>query len=51
MNSNPNKVVEEEEVSLDSEPLDQSRPVPMIPISYEDSDDYAPFDVDSEETQ
>ena len=50
MRLNPDKV-EEEEVPLDDEPLDQSHPVPRIPISYEDSDDYAPFDTDSEETQ
>ncbi|MFA5767820.1 MAG: hypothetical protein WC919_07930 [Candidatus Paceibacterota bacterium] len=50
MDSSPNNV-EEEEVSLDDEPLDQSHPVPRIPITYEDSDDYAPFDTDSEETQ
>jgi hypothetical protein len=39
--------VEEEEISLD-EPLDQIRPVPKIPISYEDSDEYLPFDDDSD---
>ncbi|MFA5766929.1 MAG: hypothetical protein WC919_03335 [Candidatus Paceibacterota bacterium] len=50
MDSSPNSV-EEEEVPLDDEPLDQSHPVPRIPITYEDSDDYAPFDIDSEETQ
>jgi hypothetical protein len=47
MNTDPNKV-QEEEVPLDDEPLDQSHPVPRIPISYEDSDDYAPFDDDIE---
>jgi hypothetical protein len=41
----------EEEIPLDDELVDQSYPVPKIPISYEDSDDYAPFDTDSEEMQ
>ena len=37
--------IAEEEVSLD-EPPDQLYPIPIIPISYEDSDDYAPFEID-----
>lgn len=52
MNSDPDKEVEEE-VPLDDEPL-ELHPVPVIPISYEDSDDYAPFESDdtgSEETR
>lgn len=47
MSTDPNKI-QEEEVPLDDEPLGQSHPVPRIPISYEDSDDYAPFDDDIE---
>jgi hypothetical protein len=38
-----NQKFEEEEISLD-EPLEQSYPAMKIPISYEDSEDYAPFD-------
>ena len=44
------EVEEVEEVSLDDEPP-ELHSVPVIPISYEDSDDYAPFDAGSEETQ
>jgi hypothetical protein len=40
-----NQGFEEEEVSLD-EPLELSHPMIQIPISYEDSEDYAPFDDD-----
>jgi len=38
----------EEEIPLDEIPNDQpvSQPPAIIPISYEDSDDYAPFDCD-----
>ncbi|MCK9557565.1 MAG: hypothetical protein M0R50_05940 [Candidatus Cloacimonetes bacterium] len=47
-----NKQIGEEEVSLEEDPLDQSHRVVKIPIFYEDSDDYAPFDdeIDSKET-
>jgi hypothetical protein len=43
---------EEEEIPLDDEIDDQPKNTPKVPISYEDSDDYAPFDADtdSEET-
>jgi hypothetical protein len=51
MDQSPNKNVEEKEIPLDDGPPDQSHPVPRIPIIYEDSDDYAPFDTDFEETQ
>ena len=49
----PDQRAEEEEVSLEVEPLNPSHPVPRIPISYEDLDDYAPFDDDigSKESQ
>jgi len=41
-----NREFEEEEISLD-EPLEQSHPITKIPIFYEDSEDYAPFDDDA----
>lgn len=47
MNNNPD--IDEEIIPI-YEPCDsQPSPIPQNPVSYEDSDDYAPFDIDSEE--
>ena len=42
---------EEEEIPLDDEIPDQPQPALKIPISYEDSEDYAPFDPDDSDSE
>jgi hypothetical protein len=49
MNNNPN-IDDEEVIPIHESYSPQPSPIPQNPPSYEESDDYAPFDIDFEET-